>query len=139
MLKTILSISGKPGLFKLISQGKNILIVESLIDGKKMPSHAQDKAVSLADIAIFTDEEEVSLYTVFCSIKAKENGQKASINPKSDNNTLRAYFAEILPNFDRERVYPSDIKKIITWYNILIDKGYSFDNENTTEESNENI
>jgi hypothetical protein len=120
MLKEILSVTGKPGLFKLVSQAKNMLIVESLIDGKRIPTYSKDKVVSLGDIAIFTDTEEVPLAEVFEKIKTKENAAIASIDPKSDNETLRKYLAEVLPDYDRERVYPSDIRKLIMWYNTLI-------------------
>ena len=120
MLKTILSISGKPGLFKLISQAKNMLIVESLQTGKRQPAYAHEKIISLGDIAIFTDEEDVPL----SAIKEKENGAKVTLDiKKADNETLRAYLAEVLPNFDRERVYPTDIKKLISWYNLLVETG----------------
>lgn len=123
MLKKILSISGKPGLYELVSQGKNMLIVESLSEKKRLPAYANEKIISLADIAIFTDEDEVPLKTVFNSIKTKESGKEASISPKSKPEELREYFATILPNFDRNRVYPSDIKKVITWYNLLVAAG----------------
>ena len=124
MLKTILSISGKPGLFKLISQAKNMLIVESLQTGKRQPAYAHEKIISLGDIAIFTDEEDVPLSEVLNAIKEKENGAKVTLDiKKSDNETLRAYLAEVLPNFDRERVYPTDIKKLISWYNLLVETG----------------
>lgn len=135
MLKEILSVTGKPGLFKLISQGKNMLIVESLIDGKRIPAYSKDKVVSLADIAIFTDNEEVPLGQVFEKVKAKENGEKCSIDAKSDNDVLRKYMAEILPEYDRDRVYPSDIRKLISWYNVLISSGITefVEVENTVE------
>ena len=120
MLKEILSVTGKPGLFKLVSQGKNMLIVESLLDGKRMPAYTKDKMVSLGDIAIFTETEEVPLGQVLENVKTKENGAVCSIDPKSDNDKLRKYMGEVLPDFDRDRVYPSDIRKLITWYNILI-------------------
>jgi hypothetical protein len=120
MLKEILSLTGKPGLFKLVSQGKNMLIVESLTDGKRIPAYTRDKVVSLGDIAIFTDSEEVPLGQVLEKVKSKENGAICSIDPKSDNDKLRKYFSEILPDYDRDRVYPSDIRKLINWYNILI-------------------
>lgn len=123
MLKTILSISGKPGLFKLVSQGKNMLIVESLIDKKRVPAYAKDKVISLGDIAIYTDETEVPLHEVLTSVKNKENGNQASINSAAKPEELRAYMAEVLPNYDRDRVYPSDIKKLISWYNMLITAG----------------
>jgi hypothetical protein len=120
MLKEILSVTGKPGLFKLVSQGKNMLIVDSLIDGKRFPAYTKDKVVSLGDIAIFTETEEVPLGQVLESLKAKENGAVCSIDPKSDNDKLRKYMLEVLPDYDRDRVYPSDIRKLLTWYNILI-------------------
>lgn len=126
MLKTILSISGKPGLFKLISQAKNMLIVESLQTGKRQPAYAHEKIISLGDIAIFTDEEDVPLSEVLNAIKEKENGAKVTLDiKKADNETLRAYLAKVLPNFDRERVYPTDIKKLISWYNLLVETGNS--------------
>jgi len=126
MLKTILSISGKPGLFKLISQAKNMLIVESLQTGKRQPAYAHEKIISLGDIAIFTNEEDVPLSEVLNAIKEKENGAKVILDiKKADNETLRAYLAEVLPNFDRERVYPTDIKKLISWYNLLVETGNS--------------
>lgn len=123
MLKTILSISGKPGLFKLISHGKNMLIVESLADKKRVPAYAKDKVISLGDIAIYTTEAEIPLHEVLTSVKNKENGEKVSIKPSAKPEELRDYFAEILPDFDRDRVYPSDIKKLLSWYNLLIEAG----------------
>ena len=120
MLKEILSVTGKPGLFKLVSQGKNMLIIESLIDGKRIPAYTKDKVVSLGDIAIFTEDAEVPLGQVLESVKAKENGGICSIDTKVDNDKLRKYMLEVLPEYDRERVYPSDIRKMIAWYNILI-------------------
>ncbi|MCC8198090.1 MAG: DUF5606 domain-containing protein [Tannerellaceae bacterium] len=133
MLKTILSISGKPGLFKLVSHGKNMLIVESLVDQKRIPAYAKDKVISLGDIAIYTDEAEAPLHEVLTSIKNKENGANTSLNPTGAKpEELRAYLTEVLPNFDRERVYPSDIKKLLAWYNLLIANGIT---EFTPEET----
>ncbi|MCD7936442.1 MAG: DUF5606 domain-containing protein [Tannerellaceae bacterium] len=124
MLKTILSISGKPGLFKLVSQGKNMLIVESLVDKKRIPAYAKDKVISLGDIAIFTEDDEVPLHEVLTNIKSKENGEKASLTTTGATaEQLKAYLAEVLPNFDRDRVYPSDIKKLLNWYNLLVASG----------------
>ncbi len=125
MLKDILSVPGKTGLFKLISQGKNMLIVESLIDKKRLPVLAHEKVIALSDIAIFTEEEEISLGDVLNLIKEKEAGKKSTINPKADGKMLVDFFAEVLPNFDRDRVRASDIKKIISWYNTLIDAGFT--------------
>lgn len=132
MLQTILAISGKPGLYKLISRGKMNLIVESIDAAKKrMPAFGTDRITSLADIAMFTDSDDVPLKDVLNSLKNKENGQKSSINPKKvESKELRDYFSEILPNYDRDRVHDSDIKKLISWYNILIENGITeFDEE----------
>lgn len=125
MLKTILSISGKPGLYKLISQGKNMLIVESInADKKRFPAYGNEKIISLADIAMYTDDAEVPLYEVLESMKEKENAATASLDPKKATpEQFREYLAEVLPNFDRDRVYIADIKKLISWYNILIANG----------------
>ena len=125
MLKTILSISGKPGLYKLISQGKNMLIVESVnAEKKRFPAYGNEKIISLADIAMYTDDAEVPLREVLGSIKEKENAGIASIDPKKATaEELRAYLAEVLPDFDRDRVYVADIKKLISWYNILVANG----------------
>jgi len=120
MLKEILSIPGKPGLFKLISQGKNMLVVESLVDGKRMPAYTKDKVVSLGDIAIFTEDAEIPLGQVLEKVKAKENAELCTIDSKASNDVLKQYMAEVLPEYDKERVYPSDIRKLINWYNILV-------------------
>lgn len=134
MLKTILSVSGKPGLYQLVSHGKSMLIVESLVDKKRIPAYAKDKVISLGDIAIYTESTEVPLHEVFAAIKEKENGEKASIKSSSTTDEFRNYFAEILPDFDRDRVYPSDIKKLIGWYNTLIDAGITDFSPKTSEE-----
>ncbi|SBV95367.1 DUF5606 domain-containing protein [uncultured Dysgonomonas sp.] len=134
MLKTILSVSGKPGLYKLISSAKNMVIVESLVDGKKMPIHARDKVVSLGDISIYTETDDAPLKGILTSIKQKENGEKASISTSAKPDEMKKYFLEILPDFDRDRVYPTDIKKIIGWYNILINANIDFEKEEETVE-----
>ena len=118
MLKDILAISGQPGLFKIISKGSKNLIVESLIDGRRIPAHSTNKIISLEDIAIFTATGEVPLKDVLKKIADKEE-LKQSIDPKSSNEILKSYFKEILPDFDESRVYVSDIKKVIQWYNLL--------------------
>ncbi len=118
-LSKILSITGKGGLFKLISRAPNNFIVESLADGHRFPAFSHDGVATLDNIAIFTEEGEVSLQSVFQSIYKKENGAKKEM-PK-DNNALKAYFAEVLPEYDRERVYVSNMKKVILWYNTLVD------------------
>lgn len=126
MLKKILSISGKSGLFELVSQGKNMLIVESLIDHKKQPAYTNEKILSLGDIAMYTQDGEVPLAEVFVAMKKKEDGKVVAIDvKKADSKVFSEYLASVLPNYDRERVYTSDIKKLITWYNLLIAAGYS--------------
>ncbi|MEN9920030.1 MAG: hypothetical protein RL662_2466 [Bacteroidota bacterium] len=129
MLKTILSVSGKPGLFRLVSNGKNMVIVESLTDKRRLPIHARDKVVSLGDIAMYTATDEVPLADVLFTIQTKENGGKTWIGSGAKPEELKAYFAEILPDYDRDRVYDSDIKKLLAWYNILIDFGFKFAKE----------
>jgi len=120
MLKGLLAISGQPGLFRMIAESKNNIIVESLITGKRMPAYSSSRISSLEDIAIYTDSGEVQLKDVFKSIYDKENGQK-TISNKEPETKLKSYFAEVLPSYDRERVYISDIKKVLLWYNILLD------------------
>ena len=140
MLKAILSISGKPGLYKLISSGKNMLIVESVDETKKrIPAYARDRIISLGDIAMFTDAEDVPLSDIFESMKAKENGAVCPVDvKKASSKELFDYFAQILPNYDQDRVHASDIKKLITWYNILINNGITeFKEENPAEEKAE--
>ena len=140
MLRTILSVSGKPGLYKLISQGKNMLILETLDANKKrLPVYAHDKVISLGDIAMYTDDEEVALGEVFESVKKKENGALTSVDfKKASQAELHAYMAEVLPTYDRDRVHTSDIKKLIQWYNILVNNGITefvaAEEEEATEE-----
>ncbi|MBQ7042260.1 MAG: DUF5606 domain-containing protein [Muribaculaceae bacterium] len=135
MLKTILSISGRPGLFKLVNQGKNMLIVESLMTGKRTPAYAHDKVISLGDIAIYTTEEDIPLNDVFEAIRVKNEGKQVDIKAIGGDKEIRAYFAEILPDFDDERVYTNDIKKVFSWYNQLIGAGFdSFKSEETEDE-----
>ena len=138
MLKKILSVSGKPGLYKLVSQGKSMLIVEALTDGRRLPVYAREKIISLGDIAIYTDGDEVPLYEVLNSVKAKEEGKAVSSidAARATPDELRAYMAEVLPNFDRERVYPTDIKRLLSWYNLLISAGITdFDPQEAAEEA----
>jgi hypothetical protein len=137
MLKKILSISGKPGLFKLVSTSKTITLVESLIDQKRLPIYPQEKIVSLGEIAIYTSEDEVPLKDVFAKIKEKENGEKISEEIKSSNHTMFSYFETILPTYDKEKVYASDVKKMINWYNLLIENNIDFETEEEEETKDE--
>ena len=140
MLRTILSISGKPGLYKLISQGKNMLILETLDATKKrLPVYGHDKVISLGDIAMYTDDEEVALAEVLESVKTKSNGMVTAIDyKKASAAELQAFMAEVLPTYDRDRVHNSDIKKLIQWYNILVSNGITefvaAEEEEATEE-----
>jgi hypothetical protein len=135
MLKTILSVTGKPGLFKLISNAKNIVIVESLTDKRKFPIYARDKVVTLGDVAMYTEEGEAPLREVLIAIKQKEDGKTASIQPSAQPEELKAYLNEVLPKYDKERIHASDIKKLISWYNILISGDIDF----TVKEEEESV
>ncbi|SEL38592.1 hypothetical protein SAMN04487910_2306 [Aquimarina amphilecti] len=121
-LDKILSISGKPGLYELKAQTRSGFVAESLADGKKLSVSIQNNVSILSEIAIYTFTEEVPLREIFKRIQEKENGEKA-ISHKESKNKLEAYFSEILPDYDEDRVYVSDMKKVIQWYNILQAKG----------------
>lgn len=125
MEQTILSISGKPGLYKLVSRGKANLIVEKVDEThKRLPIFASDSVTSLNDIAIYTESEDIPLTKVFASVYDKEAGKPSSLNyKKCASKELRDYFATVLPDFDRERVHDSDIKKLLQWYDILVNNG----------------
>ena len=141
MLETILAISGKPGLYKLVSRGNRNLIVETIdAQKKRFPAFAADKVISLADIAMYTDEKEVPLRQVLNNIKAKEDGKVAQLDwRKASKAELFAFMGEVLPNFDRDRVYPADVKKLIQWYNILIENGLTDFDEALKETEGDNI
>ena len=126
MLKNILAITGKPGLYKLVSRGNNMLIVESLVDGKRMPTYARDKIVALSDVSMFTEGDDVKLSDVLTNAGKKEGLKAVTLDPKKASNAeLQSWFDQVLPNWDRDRVYPSDIRKLIQWYNILINAGFT--------------
>jgi hypothetical protein len=118
MLKDILAISGQPGLFKMVSKGSSNFIVESLLNGKRFPAYSTNKVISLEDIAIFTTSGEVPLVEVLKKIAEKEDS-KQTIDPKSSAKILKDYFKQILPEYDEDRVYVSNIKKVLLWYNML--------------------
>ena len=131
MQQTILAIAGKPGLYKLVSRGKNNLIVEALdATHRRQPAFGSDRITSLADIAMFTDTEDVPLMDVLESLKTLENGS---------GDELRDYFAKVLPTFDRDRVHSSDIKKLIQWYNILVENGITDFKEEMKPTEGDNI
>ena len=136
MFKEIVSISGKPGLFKVISQSKNMVIVESLIDGKRQPAFQNDKISTLNDIAMFTETGEKPLREIFKVALELENGEKIAIDAKNaSTEVLHEYFAKVLPNFDKEKIYPNDIKKFILWYNLLVEKDITNFDEPEEEEN----
>lgn len=118
-LDKIMSISGKPGLYKVLTQTRNGAIVESLLDKKRLNVTIHSNVSILSEIAIYTIHEEKPLADIFESIKQKENGQQTSVSHKDSKDVLEEYFFNILPDYDEDRVYPSDIKKVIQWYNLL--------------------
>lgn len=120
-LEKILSVAGKPGLYKLITQTRTGFVAESLLDGKKISVGLRSNVSVLSEIAIYTLDEELPLRDVFLKIQEKENGEKTSISHKDEKIKLEEYFFEVLPNYDEDRVYTSDIKKIIQWYNLLVE------------------
>ena len=124
MAKTILAISGKPGLYELISRGKGSLIVEGLLDHKRIPAFAKDRVTSLADICMYTDDEDKPLGEILVALRDMEKGKKTSLDyKKASGAELQAYMAKFFPEFDRDRVHVSDIKKLMQWYNILVEAG----------------
>ena len=124
-METILSITGKPGLYRLVSRGKMNLIVESLDEARhRMPAFASDRVTSLADIAMYTDSDDVPLWQVLESLGEKEEKKECGLNyKKCSKEELHAFFAEVLTNYDRDRVHDGDIKKLIQWYNLLVKNG----------------
>jgi hypothetical protein len=139
-LEKILSVAGKPGLYKLITQTRTGFVAESLLDGKRITVSLRSSVSVLSEIAIYTLEEEVPLREVFQKIQEKENGGKTSISHKDEKIKLEEYFFDVLPNYDEDRVYVSDIKKVIQWYNILTENKITdfsseeVENEAATEE-----
>lgn len=121
-LTGIIAISGKPGLFKVVAQGKNNIIVESLEEKKRFPAYSSDRISALDDISIYTYEEDKPLKEIYKTIFEKENGGSI-LSHKEDLSKLTGYLLEVLPNYDQERVYPSDIKKLFQWYNLLLKAG----------------
>ena len=136
MLKEILSIAGKPGLQRMVSNLSNAIIVESLIDGKRFPAYSNAKIIALEDISIYTETKDMPLKDVFKIMYTKENG-KAALSHKESSEKITAYFSEIVPDYDQDRVYISDMKKIIQWYNLLAEKEILSFSEEENEEKEE--
>lgn len=130
MLKGILSISGQPGLFKLVAETKNSIIVESLITGKRMPAYSTSKISSLSDISIFTESGEILLTDLLKKIK--ESGK--TVSSKASANEIKALFGEVLPDYDKDRVYVSDMKKVIQWYELLTELNLLIETEEEQKE-----
>lgn len=141
MKQTILAISGKPGLYKLVSRGNNSLIVEALdATHKRMPAFGNDRITSLADIAMFTETDDVPLMTILASLRDLEGGKESSLNyKKASSAELHEYFTKVLPEWDRDRVHNSDIKKLIQWYNILVKAGVTDFEEEMAPTEGDNI
>ena len=141
MKQTILAISGKPGLYKLVSRGNNSLIVEALdATHKRMPVFGNDRITSLADIAMFTETDDVPLMTILASLRDLEGGKESSLNyKKASPAELHEYFTKVLPEWDRDRVHNSDIKKLIQWYNILVKAGVTDFEEEMAPTEGDNI
>ncbi|GAA3618773.1 DUF5606 family protein [Flavivirga jejuensis] len=135
-LDKVLSIGGKPGLYKLITQTRAGFVAESLMDNKRISVSAQNNVSILSEIAIYTLTEEVPLKQVFENIKKKENGEQSSVKPKDSRDILEEYFFNVLPDYDEDRVYASDIKKVIQWYNLLQKHDMLNFSDSDVEESN---
>jgi len=133
MLSKILSVTGRPGLYKLISTGKNLNIVESLADGKRIPVYAQEKVVALSDVSIYTNDGDAPLRDVLKKMKEKEDGRQLSLGSKSSGKELFTYLEEVLPDYSKESVYASDVRKLVSWYNILVEKNIDLDEVETTD------
>lgn len=137
MLKGILSISGHGGLYKMVAEAKNNIIVESITTKKRMPAYSTSRISALEEVAIYTETGEVALRDVFKKIYDFEEGG-SSVDPKADASELKEYFEKILPDYDKERVYVSDIKKIVTWYNLLLENDMlHFEEEEPATENEE--
>ncbi|MFO7616914.1 MAG: DUF5606 domain-containing protein [Bacteroidales bacterium] len=119
-LKEIVTVSGQPGLYKFISEGKNLLIVESLETGQRMPVHTNNRVSSLEEIAVFTDAEDKPLKNVLAEIHSRKEGKELDDPKALSSAQIKELFGELVPDYDRDRVYVSDMKKLFLWYNILI-------------------
>lgn len=137
-LEKVIAITGKPGLYKLVAQTRGGFVAESFLDNKRVSINTQQNVSVLSEIAIYTLSAEVPLKEVFQNIKKKENGGATSVKAKDSKDKLEAYFFEILPDYDEDRVYASDIKKVIQWYNLLLDQNM-LDFEENSKETQETV
>lgn len=144
MLKKILAITGRPGLFEIVAQGKNMILVQDITNGRRFPASGRDKIVALGDIAMYTDAGDTPLGDILDRVYARFEGKPVDVKSLQTDNSLASVFGEIVPDFDRNRVYDSDIRKLFTWYNLLLTAGFTeFANkdeeeEEQTEEKTEN-
>lgn len=134
MLREILAITGKPGLFCIVSQGNRMLLVEELKSKKRFPAHSRDKVVSLGDIAMYTDSGDKPLGEILDLVYAHNDGKPIDVKQLIADGKLRDEFEAVIPDFDKDRVYDNDIKKLFTWYNILLDAGMTKFSEDKKEE-----
>lgn len=134
-MKEILAITGKPGLFKIVSRGGKTLIVEDITNGRRFPLSQRDRVVSLGDIAMYTESEDKPLSEILESISLKENKKTLNVKEIINNEGLKERFSKYLPDFDRERVHDSDIKKLFTWYDLLISNGITDFTDKSEEKS----
>ena len=135
----ILSISGKPGLHKMVGESKNGLIVESLTDGKKFPAFSHERISSLKEISIYTETGDISLKEVLKKMKEIQDGKPVDNPKKTNSSDLKVLFGQFVPDYDKDVVYVSDIKKVFTWYNLLLEKDMlDFTDEEENETSDEN-
>lgn len=137
MLKGIIAITGKPGLYKLLSRGRNSLIVEDLATGKRTPSYPHEKVISLADISMYTNADDVALADVLDSLHKVAEGKPVDIKSFADEAAIRDFFGQVLPDYDRDRVYTTDIRKLIQWYNQLLAAGITEYKDKEDEKSEE--
>ena len=136
MLKEILAITGKPGLYKIVSHSGKTLIVEDLVSGKRFPVSPRDRIVSLGDIAMYTESDDKPLGDILDAIYAKEDGKALDVKEIINGEGLKAKFETYVPDFDKDRVHDSDVKKLFSWYNLLVGKGFTkFTEEEDTEET----
>lgn len=138
MLKEIISVTGKPGLFRILSQGKGTIIVEEVGTGRRFPIHARDKVVSLGDIAMYTESGDTPLGEILDKVYAYEKGEPIDLKVLlADKTDLKEEFGKMVENFDRDRVHSSDVKKLFSWYNLLIANGFDkFTEEKSEEDGN---
>ncbi|MDE5714388.1 MAG: DUF5606 domain-containing protein [Muribaculaceae bacterium] len=134
MLREILAITGKPGLFRIVTQGNRMLVVEELKTKKRFPAHSRDKVVSLGDIAMYTDSGDKPLGEILDLVYSRNEGKTIDVKKLVAEGKLREEFEAVIPDFDKERVYDNDIKKLFTWYNILVEEGMSKFAEEEPEE-----